>query len=42
MQVTQIANGFAARITGIDLSQHLDDDLFAEIRSLWMLSLIHI
>ena len=32
MQVTQIANGFAARITGIDLSQHLDDDLFAEIR----------
>ena len=36
MQVTQIANGFAARITGIDLSQHLDDDLFAEIRSLWM------
>ena len=41
MQVTQIANGFAARITGIDLSQHLDDDLFVEIRSLWMDCLLY-
>ena len=36
MQVSPLAEGFAARITGVDLSKPLDDDLFAEIRSLWM------
>jgi len=36
MQVSPLAEGFAARITGVDLSKSLDDDLFAEIRSLWM------
>lgn len=36
MQVTPLADGFAARITGIDLSRPLDDGQFAEIRSLWM------
>ena len=36
MQVTTLEDGFAARITGVDLSQPLADDLFAEIRSLWM------
>ncbi len=36
MQVTPIADGFAARITGVDLSRPLDDGQFAEIKSLWM------
>lgn len=36
MKTTQLANGFAARIEGVDLSKPLDDDTFETIRNLWM------
>ena len=36
MKTTQLANGFATRIKGIDLSKPLDDDSFETIRDLWM------
>ena len=36
MDVTPLAEGFAARIAGVDLSQTLDDERFDTIKSLWM------
>lgn len=36
METTQLADGFVVRIAGVDLSQPLDDDVFGEIKSLWM------
>ena len=36
MQTTQLANGFAVRIEGVDLSTSLDDETFDAIRTLWM------
>ncbi len=36
MDVTRLADEFAARIDGVDLSQPLDDDTFGEIKALWM------
>lgn len=36
MQTTQLANGFAIRIEGVDLATSLDDATFDAIRDLWM------
>lgn len=36
MDVEPLADGFAARITGIDLSRPLDDAQFEAIKTLWM------
>ena len=36
MNVTQLAEGFAARVAGIDLSELLDDERFDAIKALWM------
>ena len=36
MKTTQLANGFATQIEGIDLSMPLDTDTFETIRDLWM------
>jgi len=36
MKTTQLANGFATQIEGVDLSMPLDTDTFETIRDLWM------
>ena len=36
MDTTPLAEGFGIRISGVDLSQPLDDATFDEIRTLWM------
>jgi taurine dioxygenase len=36
MHTTQLGNGFAIRIEGVDLTTALDDDTFDAIRALWM------
>jgi alpha-ketoglutarate-dependent taurine dioxygenase len=36
MKTTQLANGFATQIEGVDLSSPLDNDTFETIRNLWM------
>ena len=36
MKTTQLANGFATQIEGVDLSSPLDNDTFEIIRNLWM------
>ena len=36
MKTTQLANGFATQIEGVDLSRPLDNDTFEIIRNLWM------
>jgi hypothetical protein len=36
MKTTQLANGFATQIEGVDLSSPLDNDTLEIIRNLWM------
>ncbi len=36
MPATQLANGFAIRIEGVNLATSLDDETFDAIRALWM------
>lgn len=36
METTQLANGFAVEIEGVDLAQPLDEATFGQIKSLWM------
>ncbi len=36
MDVTPLADGFAVRITGVDLSEPLEDERFETIKALWM------